>query len=70
MTASGGVYEAGTPGAALNFIEPYLRTMLGFLGVSDVKFVTAGGVARLLSGGVDRETFLQPTMEQIRKVAA
>jgi FMN-dependent NADH-azoreductase len=70
LTASGGVYDAGTPVGALNFIDPYLKTILGFIGVTDVKFVTAGGAAQVLMGAVDRETFLKPTLETVRTVAA
>ncbi len=70
LIASGGVYEAGTPAGALNFVEPYLRSVLGFIGVTDVKFVTAGGVAQVMMGAVDREAFLKPTLEQVRAVAA
>jgi FMN-dependent NADH-azoreductase len=70
LIASGGVYELGTPAGALNFIEPYLKTILGFIGVTEVKFVTAGGVAQMMMGAVDRETFLKPTLEQVRTVAA
>ena len=69
VVASGGVYESGTPAAALNHIEPYLRTILGFVGVTDVKFVTAAGSAKLMSGAVDRETFLKPILEQVRTAA-
>jgi FMN-dependent NADH-azoreductase len=70
LIASGGVYEAGTPMAAYNFVEPYLKTILGFIGVTDVTFVTAGGAAQVMMGTVDRDTFLKPTLEQIRSVAA
>jgi FMN-dependent NADH-azoreductase len=69
LVATGGVYEAGTPLAALNFIDPYLRTILGFIGITDVTFVTAGGTAQLMSGKVDRGQFLQPHLEQIRSIA-
>ncbi len=69
LVATGGVYDAGSPYAALNFIDPYLRTILGFMGISDVKFVTAGGTAQLMSGSVDRGQFLQPHLEQIRSIA-
>src|SRR6202161_1762364 len=48
LVASGGVYAAGTPASAMNFIDPYLKTILGFIGVTDVKFVVAGGVAQLM----------------------
>ncbi len=70
LIASGGVYEAGTPMAPLNFVQPYLATILGFLGVTDVSFITAGGAAQVMSGEVDRATFLKPSLEQVRAVAA
>jgi FMN-dependent NADH-azoreductase len=70
VVASGGVYEMGTAAAAMNFIEPYLRAVLGFLGVTDVTVVSAGGVAQVMMGGVDREVFLKPTLEQVRGLAA
>jgi FMN-dependent NADH-azoreductase len=69
VAATGGVYQAGTPMAALNFIEPYLGTILGFMGVNNVKFVTAGGTSQLMSGKVDRGVFLQPHLEQVRSIA-
>jgi FMN-dependent NADH-azoreductase len=69
LVATGGVYDAGTPYAAFNFIEPYLRTVLGFVGITDVKFVTAGGTAQLMSGTVDRSQFLQPHLDQVRSIA-
>jgi FMN-dependent NADH-azoreductase len=69
LVATGGVYDAGSPYAALNFIDPYLRTILGFIGITDVKFVTAGGTAQLMSGTVDRGQFLQPHLDQVRSIA-
>ena len=70
VIASGGVYEPGTPAGALNFVEPYLKTMLGFMGVTDLKFVTAAGVAKIMTGAVDRHTFLKPALELVRTAAA
>src|ERR1700722_16013757 len=69
LAATGGVYQAGTPTAAYNFIDPYLNTILGFIGVTDVTFVTAGGTAQLRSGTVDRGLFLQPHLDQVRSIA-
>jgi FMN-dependent NADH-azoreductase len=43
-SARGGMYGAGTAGAVADFQEPYLRTVLGFLGVTDIEFVRAEGV--------------------------
>jgi FMN-dependent NADH-azoreductase len=70
LVASGGVYEQGTPAAAFDFIEPYLKTVLGFLGVTEVTFVTAAGSAQVMMGAVDRGTFLEPVLEKVRAVAA
>jgi len=66
LVASGGVYDPATVMASFNFVEPYLRTVFGFLGVTEVKFISAGGAAALNYGQIDRETFLQPHVESIR----
>ena len=42
ITASGGDYSAG-PAKGLDFVEPYLRAIMGFLGVTDITFVKAHG---------------------------
>lgn len=70
LVATGGVYSAESPAAALNFVEPYLKTVLGFIGITDIRTVTVGGVSKLMSGAVDRGTLLQPALEQIRATAA
>jgi len=67
LIASGGDYGPGTAMASFNFVEPYLRTVFGFLGVTDTKFVTAGGSIALNYGRVDRETFFQPHIESIQQ---
>jgi FMN-dependent NADH-azoreductase len=66
LVASGGAYDAGTAMASYNFVEPYLRTVFGFLGVTDTNFLTAGGASALMYGKTDRATFLQPHIETIR----
>jgi FMN-dependent NADH-azoreductase len=66
LVASGGFYGAETPMAAFNFVEPYLRSAFGFIGVTDTTFISAGGAAAINSGKTDRETFLQPHFESIR----
>ena len=70
LSASGGVYDAGTPAAAANFMDPYLKMVLGFIGVTDTTFVTAGGASRVMTGAVDRQTFLNPILAQVRALAA
>jgi FMN-dependent NADH-azoreductase len=44
VSARGGMYGAGSPAAALDFQENYLRGVFGFLGVTDVEFVRAEGL--------------------------
>ena len=41
ITSSGGAFPPGTPMAAYNFQEPYLRAIFGFIGVTDIQFVAA-----------------------------
>ncbi|MGO4700458.1 FMN-dependent NADH-azoreductase [Dyella sp. 2RAB6] len=43
-SSRGGFYGQGTAAQPFDFQEPYLRAVLGFLGVTDVEFVRAEGV--------------------------
>ncbi|MDQ1470176.1 MAG: FMN-dependent NADH-azoreductase [Bryobacterales bacterium] len=52
--------------APLDFVHPYLRTIFGFMGVTDATFHSAGGAAVLNFGKIDREAFLQPHIDSIR----
>jgi FMN-dependent NADH-azoreductase len=44
-SSRGGFYGKDTAAAAMDFQEPYLRAALGFLGLSDLEFVRAEGIA-------------------------
>lgn len=45
-SSRGGIYSAaGSPAAGMDFQEPYLRAVFAFLGVTDIEFVRAEGVA-------------------------
>jgi len=65
IIATGGIYDAQTQMASFNFVEPYLRSVFGFLGVTDAKFLTAGGTAAL-NQGQNRETFLAPHLQAVQ----
>ena len=69
LLATGGVYGPGTAMESINFIEPYLKTLFGFVGFSEVAFHTAGGAAAL-NYGADRAEFLQPHDEAVAALAA
>lgn len=43
-SSRGGFYGQGTAGQPMDFQEPYLRAVLGFLGITDIEFVRAEGV--------------------------
>jgi len=43
--ARGGVYGAGTPTASFEHQESYLVTALGFIGLTDLTFIRAEGIA-------------------------
>ncbi|MEH6823748.1 MAG: FMN-dependent NADH-azoreductase [Motiliproteus sp.] len=63
ISARGGNYGAGSPAAAYNHQDTYLKTVLGFIGITEVVFINAEGVA---SG----EQGLQEAASQIDRVLA
>jgi FMN-dependent NADH-azoreductase len=65
IIATGGIYDAQTQMASFNFVEPYLRSVFGFLGVTDATFLTAGGTAAL-NYGQDRDAFLAPHLQAVK----
>ena len=65
LIATGGVYDQGSPAFAMNFVEPYLKSVFAFLGVTDATFISASGTGRSRFG-VDRHTILQPALASIQ----
>jgi FMN-dependent NADH-azoreductase len=65
IIATGASYGAQSQFASLNFVEPYLRSLFGFLGVTDVTFLTAGGTMAL-NHGQDRDAFLAPHLHAVQ----
>ncbi|MFZ0522330.1 MAG: NAD(P)H-dependent oxidoreductase [Candidatus Acidiferrales bacterium] len=68
IIATGGVYDPQTQMASFNFVEPYLRSLFGFIGVTDATFLTAGGTMAL-NYGQDRDAFLAPHLETVQSHA-
>ncbi len=68
LVATGGKYGPGSGLEFLNFIEPYLKTLFGFIGITDVAFHTAGG-ASALNYGADRTEFLLPHEKAVAALA-
>jgi len=66
-SSRGGFFGPDTPSASLDHQEPYLRTIFGFVGVTDITFVRAEGVAY----GVEaREKAIEAAQIAARKLAA
>jgi len=65
IIATGGIYDPQTQMASFNFVEPYLRSVFGFLGVTNATFLTAGGTSAL-NQGHDRRAFLAPHLQAVQ----
>lgn len=63
--ASGGTYNEASGLSAYNYEIPYLRHILGFIGITDITFVQAGGTMQVVQGAVSSEEFLAPLLQQI-----
>src|SRR5713101_7583356 len=70
LIASGGVYDQGSAAEALNFVTPYLHTIFGFMGITDVNIIAAGGTQKLMTGEVDSQTFLAPSLAKVHAQAS
>jgi FMN-dependent NADH-azoreductase len=66
VLARGGVYSEG-PARPFDFQEPYLRTILGFIGLTDIEVVRIEGVA---VGATGAEKALASAMVQSNSVLA
>jgi FMN-dependent NADH-azoreductase len=62
VTTMGGVHET----CANDFLRPYIKLIMGFLGLADVEIITASG---LNLGSEQREAELNATLEQITNLS-
>ncbi len=69
IQASMGIYLPGTPAESYDAETPYLRQILGFIGVTDVTIVQAGGTYKVDRGMESREAFLQEFQAQVAVAA-
>lgn len=67
IVSSGGDFRPGTPGAGYDFLSPYLRAILGFIGITDVEFVY---VHSQTDGNPQREPSLTAAQSIARQLAA
>jgi FMN-dependent NADH-azoreductase len=65
ITARGGDYSSGTPTQAFDVQEPWLRTIFGFIGITDIRFIHAQGINL---GDAARESALKHAHQQIGEI--
>jgi FMN-dependent NADH-azoreductase len=63
----GGFYGAGTPAAALEHLESYLRGIFGFVGVTKLEFISADGIQ---IGPEHREKALAGALQAVTNLRA
>jgi FMN-dependent NADH-azoreductase len=63
----GGFYGAGTPAAALEHLESYLRGVFGFIGIRNPEIISADGIQ---VGPEHREKALSGALEAVTKLQA
>ena len=65
IIASGADYAEGSGLTALDYAVPYLRFILGFMGIANVRFIQAGGTRNVIQGRISVEEFLSPYLNEI-----
>ena len=66
LVSRDGAYPEGSPHAAWDFQVPYLKHMLGFMGIGPIHTVVAEGLAP--AGGEVRLALLEPAMQQAETI--
>lgn len=69
MIASGSSYASGSPFASYDKESEYLKTIFGFIGITDVDFVMAGGTNDVAQGKKDEKEFIAPYAEEAKQFA-
>lgn len=66
ITSRGGDYSPGSPTRNMDFQEPYLRAVFGFVGLTDIDFITA----QPMDMGVDlQKTMIKEAQSKAAKAA-
>lgn len=70
IVASAGAYEKGTPSENYDLLTPYMKHILGFIGITDVQVVSAGGASGIQYGKISEEDWKKPFAEQAKALAS
>jgi FMN-dependent NADH-azoreductase len=70
IIASGSEYISGSPMEAYNVEGPYFRVILGFIGITDITIVHAGGTNQVAQGAVTEPVFLEKFVHEVDLAAS
>jgi FMN-dependent NADH-azoreductase len=70
IIASGGEYNPGSPTESYNVEGPYFRVILGFIGITDITIVHAGGTNKVAQGEITEPVFLEKFIHEVDLVAS
>jgi FMN-dependent NADH-azoreductase len=70
IVASGGVYTSGSPTEAYDAETSYLKQILGFIGLTDISVILAGGTSGIDYGKISREDLLAQFTPEVVAAAA
>jgi FMN-dependent NADH-azoreductase len=69
IIASAGEYGSDAPAEGLDTLKPYLREILGFIGVTDVTFIQSGSTWKVDSGSQKAEEHIAPLIAPVKLAA-
>jgi FMN-dependent NADH-azoreductase len=70
IIASGSEYTSGSPMESYNTQGPYFRIVFGFIGITDVTIIHAGGTNKVAQGQVTEPVFLEKFVHEVDLAAA
>jgi len=70
IIASAGEYLPGAPAEGMDTLKPYLREILGYIGVTDVVFIQSGSTWKVDSGSEEADEHIEPLKAQIQLAVA
>jgi FMN-dependent NADH-azoreductase len=70
IITSGSEYTKGSPMESYDLEGPYFRVVFGFIGITDITIVNAGGTNKVSQGAVPEPVFLEKFTHQVDLAAA
>ena len=69
IIASAGEYSPGAPAEGMDTLKPYLREILGYIGVTDVAFIQSGTTWKVDIGSEEADAHIEPLKAQVKLAA-